>query len=81
MVPIRHRHRVRVHPELRLLCYAARADGLHLGTLSALAGWTRQSEITHQLQQPFVQTRLNTKRWRVVAQLVNFNREPLEPVR
>ena len=80
MVPIRHRHRVRVHPELRRLCYAVRADGLQMGTLSTLAGFTQQVNITHQLQKPFVQTPLNTKRWRAVAQLVNFGGEPLEPV-
>ena len=77
---VRHRHLVRVHPELRRLCYAARADGLHLGTLCALAGWTHGADITHLLRDPFVQTPLNTRRWRTVAQLVNFNREPLESV-
>ena len=72
--------RVRVHPDLRRTCYTRRADGLHLTALSVLAGFADPSGLIHQLRKPFAPTKRNVSRWRVVAEVVGHDGEPLEPV-
>ena len=70
----------RVRPTFRRHLYSRRADGLHLTSLSVLAGFADPSGLLHQLRKPFAPTELNISRWRVVVEVANFDGEPLEPV-